>query len=135
MKISYQKKKKNWYWILKFKGYRHLVQKVCKIWANFGNFYVKNVLKPYYGDKKIIIFKYKRCTSRFLKWTRTPYLKLKKWKRSLSTYLEKQNCRKLSEVSRFCAKSHKGFGKKDYVKNACDRVATTLEFINIGNYF
>ena len=38
------RKKIFWYWILKFKGYRHEVQKVCKIQANFGNFYVKNVL-------------------------------------------------------------------------------------------
>ena len=27
------------YWILKFRGYQHVVQKVCKIRANFGNFW------------------------------------------------------------------------------------------------
>ena len=31
-------------------------------------------------------------------------------------------------------KSHKGFKEKD-VKNAWDAVATTLEFIQTGNYF
>ena len=32
-------------------------------------------------------------------------------------------------------KSHKGFKEKDVVKNAWDAVATTLEFIQTGNYF
>ena len=50
--------------------------------------------------------------------------KLIKWKRSLLTYLEKRNCRKLSEVSLFCVKSHERFTEKDAVKNACDGVAS-----------
>ena len=50
--------------------------------------------------------------------------KLIKWKRSLLIYLEKRNCGKLSEISRFCAKSHKGFTEIDAVKNACDGVAS-----------
>ena len=52
--------------------------------------------------------------------------KLKKWKRSLLTYLEKRNCQRLSEVSRFCTKS---------LKNAYDGVAMALEFFTSGNYF
>ena len=50
--------------------------------------------------------------------------KLIKWKRSLLIYLEKRNCGKLSEISRFCEKSHKGFTEIDAVKNACDGVAS-----------
>ena len=49
--------KKFWYWILKFKGYRHVVQKVCKKWANFGSFHVKNVLKTYYEEEKTVVTK------------------------------------------------------------------------------
>ena len=30
--------KKFWYWILNFKRYQHVVQKVCKICANYGNY-------------------------------------------------------------------------------------------------
>ena len=66
--------------------------------------------------------------------------KLKNWKRSLLTYLEKRNSRKLSEVFRFCTtkglkKSHKRFKEEDAMKNACDGVATALEFIKTRNYF
>ena len=51
--------------------------------------------------------------------------KLKKWKRSLLTYLEKRNCRKLSKVFRFCKglKSRKVFKEKYVAKNAWDGVA------------
>ena len=84
-----------------------------KIWANFGNFYVKDVLKPCYEDKKLMIFKYKRKTNRFLNVSKKFLLKkLIKWKRPLLTYLEKRNWWKLSEVSRFVRSFTKGFEKK-----------------------
>ena len=34
-----------------------------------------------------------------------------------------------------CTKFHKRFREKDAVKNACNGVATALEFIKTGNYF
>ena len=34
-----------------------MVQKVCKIGTNFGNFYIQNVLKTYYKEKKKISHK------------------------------------------------------------------------------
>ena len=37
----------------------------------------------------------------------------------LLTYLGKRNCSKLSEVSQFCVKSHKGFGEKDEKCEKC----------------
>ena len=84
-----------------------------KIWANFGNFYVKDVLKPCYEDKKLMIFKYKRKTNRFLNVSKKFLLKkLIKWKRPLLIYLEKRNWWKLSEVSRFVRSFTKGFEKK-----------------------
>ena len=52
------------------------------------------------------------------------FKKLKKWKRSLLTYLAKKNYRRQSEVSQFL-----GFEVKDATKNACNGVATALEFI------
>ena len=63
--------------------------------------------------------------------------KLIKWKRSFLTYLEKRNCRKLSEVSLFCLKSPERFKEKDAVKNAVmeSLVAAALEFVKTGNYF
>ena len=51
------------------------------------------------------------------------FKKLKKWKRSLLTYLA-NNYRRQSEVSRFLS-----FEVKDAMKNACNGVATALEFI------
>ena len=52
------------------------------------------------------------------------FKKLKKWKRSLLTYLAKKNYRRQSEVSLFPA-----FEVKDALKNACNGIATALEFI------
>ena len=45
--------KKFWCSILKFKGYRYVVRKVGKMWANFGKFCSKYVFKPYYEEKQI----------------------------------------------------------------------------------
>ena len=50
------------------------------------------------------------------------------------TYPEKRNCRKLCFLV-LLEFSYNGFRKKDAVKNACDGVATVLEFIKTGNYF
>ena len=49
-----------WCWILKFKGYQHMVQKMWKIWANFGNVYLKNLLKTHYEEKKLTLQKNKK---------------------------------------------------------------------------
>ena len=42
-----------------------------------------------------------------------------------------------AKVFRFCKdlKSHKGFKEKYVARNAWDGVATTLEFVQSGNYF
>ena len=62
--------------------------------------------------------------------------KLKKWRKSLLTYLEKRrNCEKLSEVFRFCTTSLTQVLKTDVLKNAWDGVATALGFIETGNHF
>ena len=104
------KRSQFWYWILNFKGYQNVVQKKSNMQANFGNFYVWNVLKPYYKVEKLILFKCKRWASRFLKVNKKSQLKkLKKWKRYLFVHLEKRNCRKLLEDFRFCTESHKAW--------------------------
>ena len=59
------------------------------------------------------------------------FKKLKNWKKSPLTYLEKKICRKLQDISQFYASPTKRSKKKmkNEMKNACDGVATALEFI------
>ena len=59
------------------------------------------------------------------------FKKLKNWKKSLLTYLEKKICRKLQDISQFYASPTKRSKKKmkNEMKNACDGVAAGLEFI------
>ena len=59
------------------------------------------------------------------------FKKWKKWKRYLLKYLEKKICRKLQDISQFYASPTKSSMKKmkNEMKNACDGVATALEFI------
>ena len=59
--------------------------------------------------------------------------KLKKWKRSLLTYLKKRNCQKLSEVFWFCSTSST-MSLRNAVKNAWNGVAAAMGFIQVGNY-
>ena len=71
--------KKIWYWILKFKGYWNVVQNVCKIWANFGNFYVKNVLKTLRKEKiNTLQVKNPEQLNSWI-WTRNSYLNNACW--------------------------------------------------------
>ena len=65
------------YWILKFRGYQHVVQKVCKIWANFGNFWkrqncAQNILPI---EKSLHHTSKKGEQVNSWSWTRNSYLK------------------------------------------------------------
>ena len=81
------------------------------------------MLKPYYESKKNNLL-VQKLNKQILEGEQEILKRLIKWKSSLLTYLEKRNCRKLSEIFRFCVKSHERFTEKDALKNACDGVAS-----------